>query len=382
MSIPADRCPGVFRTHQAADGALARIRVPGGVIEPDALDALALAAAEFGDGTIELTVRGNLQVRGIAENDVAAFAEAMIAAGLASDSDHDRVRNVIVSPFSGRVGGLADLRPLADALVDALVAADWSSSLSGRFWFGFDDGRGDVLARTTDVAGVAVSADHAVVVVGGSHVVGVVPLHDLPDRMVAVARAFLRVADGAWRVADLDEDRRTAFLSTLETKAHHHLPASRHPEPRVGWFDQTDGRVMLGAVVPFGNLTAEQARYAAAIGVPVSVTTEREILISDLDEAVAETVVRVLAPLGFVFDSRSPWTTLTACTGSPGCAKSAADVRTALREHVTSLDPDADAPPHEHWVGCERGCGSPSRTHVRVLASADGTRRNVERPRP
>ncbi|GAC78321.1 precorrin-3B synthase [Gordonia malaquae] len=378
MSIPADRCPGVFRTHQAADGALARIRVPGGVIASEALDALALAADEFGDGTIELTVRGNLQVRGIAENDVAAFAEAVIAAGLASDSAHDRVRNVIVSPFSGRVGGLADLRPFADALVDTLVAADWSAVLSGRFWFGLDDGRGDVLARTTDVAGVAVDSDHAVVVIGGSHVIGPVPLRDLPDQMVAAARAFLDVAEGAWRISDLDEDRRTTLFSALGASAEGPLPVPRHPEPRVGWFDQTDGRVMLGAVVPFGNLSAEQARYAAAIGVHVSITTEREILIGDLDEAVAETVVRVLAPLGFIFDSRSPWTTLTACTGSPGCAKSAADVRTALRDHVADLDPDADAPPHGHWIGCDRGCGSPARSHVRVLASADGTLRRVD----
>jgi precorrin-3B synthase len=351
---------------------LARIRVPGGVITAAALDALALAADEFGDGAIELTVRGNLQVRGIAENDVTAFAEAVTAAGLVSDSDHDRVRNVIVSPFSGRVGGLVDLRPFADALVDALVAADWSSSLSGRFWFGFDDGRGDVVARTTDVAGVAVDSDHAVVVVGGAHVIGPVPLRDLPDQMVAVARAFLDIACGAWRVSDLDEDRRTTLLDTLGMPFEGSLPAQRHPEPRVGWFDQTDGRVMLGAVVPFGSLTAEQARYAAAVGAPVTITTEREILIGDLDEAVAETVVRVLAPLGFIFDSRSPWTTLTACTGSPGCANSAADVRTALREHVAAFDPDADAPPHEHWVGCDRGCGSPARTHVRVLASTDG----------
>ena len=60
-----DACPGALQVHQAADGALARIRLPGGMIGARQLEALAHAAKDFAGGTLELTARGNLQLRGI-----------------------------------------------------------------------------------------------------------------------------------------------------------------------------------------------------------------------------------------------------------------------------------------------------------------------------
>ncbi len=107
-----DACPGALQVHQAADGALARIRLPGGMITAAQLEALAHTATEFADGTLELTARGNLQLRGI--RDTAAVADAVAAAGLLPSPTHERVRNIVASPLSGRVGGLADVRPWVD----------------------------------------------------------------------------------------------------------------------------------------------------------------------------------------------------------------------------------------------------------------------------
>ena len=78
-----------------------------------------------------------------------------------------------------------------------------------------------------------------------------------------------------------------------------HEPAA----PVVGWFDQDDGQVLLGAVVELGRLPARLAEFLAAVDAPIVLTPDREILLCDLGEGVAETVVRVLAPMGLIFDT-------------------------------------------------------------------------------
>jgi precorrin-3B synthase len=67
-----------------------------------------------------------------------------------------------------------------------------------------------------------------------------------------------------------------------------------------------------------------------------------------------------------VFDENSPWLGISACTGSPGCAHSVADVRA---DAAAALD--QTYPVHRHFVGCERACGSPLTGEV-LVATADG----------
>ena len=80
----------------------------------------------------------------------------------------------------------------------------------------------------------------------------------------------------------------------------------------------------------------------------------------------------MLAPLGLVFDENSPWLTVSACTGSPGCVHSIADVR-ADAAHSLSHDLPDSRRVHRHFVGCERACGSPPAGEV-LVATGDGYR--------
>jgi sulfite reductase beta subunit-like hemoprotein len=137
-----DACPGALQLHQAADGALARVRLPGGVISPAQLAALAHAATRFGSPAMELTSRGNIQLRAI--TDTAAVAEIAAAAGLLPSQTHERVRNLVASPLSGRLGGRTDIRGLVTELDEAIQSEPALAHLPGRFMFGVDDGRGDI----------------------------------------------------------------------------------------------------------------------------------------------------------------------------------------------------------------------------------------------
>ncbi|MEW1846005.1 precorrin-3B synthase, partial [Nonomuraea angiospora] len=92
-----DACPGALQVHEAADGPLARVRLPGGAISPARLRELAACAAGLGSDVIELTSRANVQVRGL--RSPAAFAERIAAAGLLPSEAHERVRNIVASPL-------------------------------------------------------------------------------------------------------------------------------------------------------------------------------------------------------------------------------------------------------------------------------------------
>lgn len=388
-----DRCPGVFDTHAAADGAVARIRLPGGSIAPAQLETIAQTAAAHADGFLEITGRGNLQLRAIA--DTAAVADTIVAAGLTVGNDRDRIRNIEVSPITGRIGGLADIRPAADRLDELLRTDSRAPALSGRFLFGFDDGRGDIAGRNPDVCAIlrqrvdrsdrAPDTDPvADILVGGEPVGSARGIAAIADAALRVAHEFIDGISDAWRVTDLPPTERTALRARATAglaqaiggepiRTDHRPPPG---EPIVGWFAQDDGRVLLGGVVEHGRLPARLAEFLAAVGAPIVLTPDREILLCDLDEGVAETVVRVLAPMGLIFDAGSPWTRLSSCTGSPGCARSHTEVRADLTRRVEDGD---EISGREHWVGCDRCCGAPAAPHLSVEGQADGTYRSRRR---
>jgi precorrin-3B synthase len=355
-----DACPGTLQVHPAADGALMRIRLPGGMITAAQLAALARVSREFGSGTLEFTVRGNVQLRGI--TDVTAAAGEITDAGLLPSVTHERARNIVASPLSGRAGGLHDVRAWVGELDAAICAEPSLAELGGRFWFSLDDGRADVSGLGADV-GVHVLDDGCALLLAG-HDAGIrLAVSEVVDTLVSVAARFLEIRGSAWRVNELDD--LASLLPGAELSAPSFAAVTKGP---VGWIDQEDGRVALGAALPLGVLPAHMAEFLAAIEAPLVITPWRSVLVCDLDETVADAALRVLAPLGLVFDENSPWLNVSACTGSPGCARSAADVRA---DAAASLG--ADAGVHRHFVGCERACGSPVTGQVQV-ATGDGYR--------
>jgi precorrin-3B synthase len=367
-----DACPGALQVHPAADGALARVRLPGGMITAAALEALAHTAIEHGSPAMELTSRGSIQIRGIKGDEAtAAVAEAIAAADLLPSKTHERVRNIIASPLSGRVGTTADIRALVGDLDRAIRAEPALSGLPGRFLFSLDDGSNDVSGLTADV-GVQMVGDAAALTLAGQDTGVRLAMPDIVDALVAVAGRFAAVRGTAWRIGELDDTTPLVvdFIPTAKPQAI----AAAAVKPPVGWIEQNDGRVALGAAVPLGVLQARVAQYLAAVNAPITVTPWRSILLFDLEEDVADTALRVLAPLGLVFDENSPWLAVSACTGTPGCEHSLADVRADATSAVT--DP-ADV--HRHFVGCERACGSPATGDV-LVATGDGYRLRRSRP--
>jgi precorrin-3B synthase len=339
-----DRCPGILRLIDAEDGKLARVRLPGGFVSAAELLALSHVSFELGDGRLELTSRGNVQIRGLPASAADELVTRLTEAGLAPSPTHERVRNVVASPLAGIDGG-RDLTALVRALDVAICADRRLAELSGRFLFAIDDGRGDVASLDPDVLAVvgngAASVDGAPVAVA-----------DVPAAMVRAAHAFLdeRAARGssAWHVAELvaegwDADPRRARPTFYATT-------------------RAIGRVGPALVVapPLGRLTAAQARWLADHAAQLRVTPWRRVVLPVAPDADA-------AEVGLVTDPESPWLLISACAGRPRCSKALADVQSAA---AASLDRFPGR--RVHWSGCERQCGRTADVEVDVVATAEG----------
>jgi precorrin-3B synthase len=347
----------VLATHQAADGAVARVRVPGGQLTAAAFQAIATGAAELGDGSIELTSRANLQVRGLADG--VALSARLSATGLLPSATHERVRNILASPLTGRDGtGYADVRPLVTELDRSLCARPGLAELPGRFLFALDDGRSDVAWLGADIAAVLTSANTAAILLGGVDCGLRAPLDGVVSIMLACAEAFLTLRTTEWRLAELPNGPARIATRAAECPeraiADVECPEGPFQGIRPGW---VGGHLVVGA--PLGWLDRRQAAALVATGAPLMVTPWRSIVVAAPDRTDA------LRDTGLLLDPDDPLARVTACTGRPGCGRALADVRADAKPV-----PGTSLP--VHWSGCERRCGRPRGAVVDVIATGDG----------
>jgi sulfite reductase beta subunit-like hemoprotein len=368
----ADRCPGVLRLHAAEDGALARVRLPGGRAGAAELRAVA-RAAEFGNGIVEITSRANVQLRGLPADGGEEVAALLRAGGLLPSPEHERVRNVIASPLAGR-------HPLALAATDAVVetldsglCADPAlASLPGRFLFTVDDGSRLALGRDADVTLVAVESNRFELLLAGRSTGLSALLADAAALALCAARAFLPERGDAWRIRELPDGVAARVAARLGSDAaaaeaeRATVPSSSLP---LGTCAQRDGLAAVTALAPLGRLGPRTLVGLAALASEVRFGVDRTVTVLDVEPAGADEVAGELCALGLVVEEASGWAGLTACAGLGACAKARVDVRAAAARRAAVRAAGAAA---EHWAACERRCGQTRGVAVGVAALRDG----------
>src|SRR6266849_2130121 len=76
-------CPGLSVPMPTGDGLLVRL-MPTAPVQLDAMVGFCEAARLYGNGTIEISARGSLQVRGLTPRSAPLFASAVAALGIAT----------------------------------------------------------------------------------------------------------------------------------------------------------------------------------------------------------------------------------------------------------------------------------------------------------
>ncbi len=280
VAVEQDRCPGVLRLHEAADGLLARVRLPGGRIDARGLRAVA-NASRLGNGIVELTSRASMQIRGLADDGLVA---PLTAAGLLPVA-LPRARPEHPREPTRRAGRSTPSSPISTA---RLCADPELAQLPARFLFAVDDGTG-LHGREADVT----------IVVGGR--IGI------REALQAAAR---------------------------RTPDPRRGPAA--PAQRLGAALLADGRVAVTVMPPLARVSPEQLDALAELVREVRIGVARTLTAFDVEPG-------ALRALGFVDDPDSGWFGLTACAGLGACEKARRDVRREAAIRAATADRERPA---------------------------------------
>lgn len=357
----------------ASDGLLARIRLPGGSLTPDQARVVAETADQHGNGTVELTARGNLQIRGLRSSAVEAAAQKLFEAGVADrDEKHDALRQVSCSPLTGHDPSEAfDATPLTARLVSRLAGTPGLDRLPAKFSIAIDTGGiGSVRHLNSDLnlgferdgdgeLRVRVELGRSLDQADGR------ATFVRPDAALEIAtRVAQSCSQEGQRMSELVAARgREAVCSEIaagfgpwreaspKRAADRAAPIGRLPHPQAGRIN-VGGAPLLGRIQP--DPLRRLAEVARSVGAGLRITPFRGVVLTALAEVEAPAVISSLEEVGIDCEPRAAVHLISSCAGRPGCASAEGDTLQAARQWLA----DGKVTERIHLVGCEKRCGA------------------------
>jgi precorrin-3B synthase len=355
MTTPATMrrgaCPGLTTPMPTGDGLLARL-MPIGTIALAAMTGLCAAARAHGNGILEITSRGSIQVRGLTEASAPEFADAVAQLGIAAQEGVP----VIADPLAGLdPDEVIDAGALAAEVRAKLATASFAERLSPKISVAIDGGGALHLGGLT--ADVRLEADTASdrsrlhVAVGGDGRSAIrldtVAFADAADRTIA----FLE------RIAAHGPQARGRDLARA-TDARASSPPCTNADP-IGVHPLRNGTLAVGVGFAFGHTdaaTLERLLRAATGARGLRTSPGRALLVIGVSEEIVATLVDAAASLGFVVSRNDPRRRVVACAGSPVCTSAEIPARALAPEVATSAAPLLGACDVIHISGCAKGC--------------------------
>lgn len=341
-------CPGALRPMLSGDGLVVRVRLRGGRLPKDVAKWLAALSVDYGNGLIDLSARGNLQLRGVTEAGHGPLVAALTEMGLIDASaEAEAMRNVLVTPFWKAGDGAQELASELAARLGELPL------LPGKFGYAVDTGtvpvlRGssaDIRIERLEGGGLIVRAD--AMATGAS-----VTVEHAVDAVIELARWFADaggISGGRGRMAAL-----------VARGAVPHARFAQVPMRQMPAFLPKLGIYAAGALVgfEFGQVRAETLAGLADHG-DMRATPWRMLLVEGSGwPDVAGTITQ----------ADDPALRVVACTGAPRCLQGLQPVREIARTLAAAVPSGRVL----HVSGCAKGCAHPSPAEVTLVASATG----------
>ena len=392
MTEPAvkGRCPSLMTPMESGDGLLVRVKPRAATLTAGQAEAVAAAAGRFGNGMIEPTNRGHLQVRGLSAGTVDGFAAAMAAIGLAAaDAGAEVVRNVLADPLGpDDAAARFDSHALARRLSAVLETDPAFHDLPDKFGLLVDAGVALPLAgRTADIMVRADGEGLFIALAGGDCRLS------LPESGVEAAVRRLLTAFLVWRkgqgsaAAPSAPKRMRAMVAACGARAvfdaaglNGARPVEAGPEtaadrPPAGFVavpNAAQGCFVIAA--PFGSMEADHLATLAKLSRrfadgTIRVTPWKSLVLWGVSPADAAGVGAAVSDIGLVAGPDDPRSRIVACAGRPRCAGGHADTR-ADAAYLAAAG--LAGPGLLHLSGCAKGCAHPAPAGATLVAGPGG----------
>jgi precorrin-3B synthase len=380
-------CPGLSAPMATGDGLLVRL-TPIGTIPLAAFAKLCAAARHDGNGVIEITSRGTIQVRGLSAASAPRFADAVAALDIAVPDG--------VPVLNDALAGLdpeetLDAGALAAELRHALARTSFVAKLAPKVSVVIDGGGAlDLEALRADVRLAAQATNGRVMLhvsVGGdgtsATALGMVAPADGVAAAVRLLEAIAqRGPDGRAKdiiAAEGAAPLRVAIANLLGTISGSHLRGNERKRAQpIGLHGLRDGSFACGTGLAFGHTDAtslerlvEHARSAGANGVRTA--PDRALLAIGLAKDGATAFAAAAERLGFVVRADDPRRHVVACAGAPICISAHIAARAMAPRIAASAAPYLDAAHTIHVSGCAKGCAHPGPAALTIVGTPNGS---------
>jgi precorrin-3B synthase len=422
-------CPALSAPMRTGDGLLVRLNPVAGGLSPAQLAGLCDAADLHGNGIIEVTARGSIQIRGLTEGSAALFAQAVHRLGISVRTG--------VPVQTGVLAGLdpqeiSDPTRLADMIRSAIAEAGLEGRLGPKVSVAIDGGGRTALDEVSaDVRLTAISnAGWQVAIAGDALTARVLGL------AADDAAAFSATLELLLAIASLGREARARDLA--EDELHHVVSGLRSCMPPsglsaisptrgeigsfgtalfpavlasgegsgegvisplvgemadrpeggakrrdfagslIGTTDLRNNQVALGVALPFGHTNSRLlktfADSATSLGIQDIRPSPGRTLVAICETAAQAEALRKLAQkLDFVTSPDDARLSISACPGAPDCASGHIPSRQMAAEIANDLSSLLDGSVHLHVSGCAKGCAHPGVATLTLVGSAAGT---------
>jgi precorrin-3B synthase len=369
-------CPGLSQAMATGDGLLARITSTGATISCDAFRALCAAARRCGNGVIEVTSRGSIQIRGLTKTSAEGLAHAVARIKVPLCEGPAILNNPLAGLDPDEV---LDTSVMAAELRRAISAAPFSTEIAPKVSVALDGGGALHLDAVPADVRMWAEATYVHIALGGD-ADSATPLGAIAaEHAVRAAMNIMRViaATGpAVRARDIvAADGAAAFRHAIADMHIDRLPPPRRAVAEaIGTHSLRDGSVAIGLRLAFGHADSsalqelvDAAAVSGAAGLrPAPAHT---LLLVGIHRHAAARLSRIARQLGFVIRADDPRCRIFACAGAPACAAAEIPTRT-LAPFLASTGAISGANgPMVHVSGCAKGCACPRSMPLTVVGT-------------